>query len=140
MDDGQKKSWIRVIFTPLIPMYREVITASLFVNTLALAVPIFTMQVFDRVVPAEEAGIPTLTMFGLGMLAVVLFDFFLRQTRSRIMQRAALRIVVAEKKIQAVESPMDIQGQECSVAASIAFSRLWAASVRLRVLGTNRYE
>jgi len=98
MADGQKQSWIRVIFSPLIPMYREVITASLFVNTLALAVPIFTMQVFDRVVPAEEAGIPTLTMFGLGMLAVVLFDFFLRQTRSRIMQRAALRIDVAVGK------------------------------------------
>ncbi|MBT4711859.1 MAG: hypothetical protein HOB82_10100 [Alphaproteobacteria bacterium] len=58
MADDQKKSWIRAIFAPLMPMYREVVTASLFVNSLALAVPIFTMQVFDRVVPAEEAGIP----------------------------------------------------------------------------------
>lgn len=117
MADGQKQSWIRVIFSPLIPMYREVITALLFVNTLALAVPIFTMQVFDRVVPAEEAGIPTLTMFGLGMLAVVLLDFFLRQTRSRIMQRDALvtRVELLESKREVDQ----LQGQIATIKLSI---------------------
>jgi len=117
MADGQKQSWIRVIFSPLIPMYREVITALLFVNTLALAVPIFTMQVFDRVVPAEEAGIPTLTMFGLGMLAVVLLDFFLRQTRRRIMQRDALvtRVELLESKREVGQ----LQGQIATIKLSI---------------------
>ena len=117
MADGQKQSWIRVIFSPLIPMYREVITALLFVNTLALAVPIFTMQVFDRVVPAEEAGIPTLTMFGLGMLAVVLLDFFLRQTHSRIMQRDALvtRVELLESKREVDQ----LQGQIATIKLSI---------------------
>ena len=115
MADGQKQSWIRVIFSPLIPMYREVITALLFVNM--LAVPIFTMQVFDRVVPAEEAGIPTLTMFGLGMLAVVLLDFFLRQTRSRIMQRDALvtRVELLESKREVDK----LQGQIATIKLSI---------------------
>ena len=117
MADGQKQSWIRVIFSPLIPMYREVITALLFVNTLALAVPIFTMQVFDRVVPAEEAEISTLTMFGLGMLAVMLLDFFLRQTRSRIMQRDALvtRVELLESKREVDQ----LQGQIATIKLSI---------------------
>jgi ABC-type bacteriocin/lantibiotic exporter with double-glycine peptidase domain len=117
MADGQKQSWIRVIFSPLIPMYREIITALLFVNTLALAVPIFTMQVFDRVVPAEEAEISTLTMFGLGMLAVMLLDFFLRQTRSRIMQRDALvtRVELLESKREVDQ----LQGQIATIKLSI---------------------
>jgi ABC-type protease/lipase transport system fused ATPase/permease subunit len=115
MADGQKQSWIRVIFSPLIPMYREVITALLFVNM--LAVPIFTMQVFDRVVPAEEAGIPTLTMFGLGMLAVVLLDFFLRQTRSRIMQRDAL--VTWVELLESKREVGQLQGQIATIKLSI---------------------
>ena len=63
---------------------------SLFVNLLALAVPIFTMQVYDRVI--FKAGMSTLQGLVIGMVLVVVFDNVLRQARSRIMQKAALRI------------------------------------------------
>ena len=66
---------------------------SLFVNLLALAVPVFTMQIYDRVI--FHAGISTLGGLLVGMGMVLLFDFVLRQVRSRMMQRAALRIDVA---------------------------------------------
>ena len=65
---------------------------SLFVNLLALAVPIFTMQVYDRVI--FKAGMSTLQGLVIGMVLVVVFDNVLRQARSRIMQKAALRIDV----------------------------------------------
>jgi len=65
---------------------------SLFVNALALAVPVFTMQVYDRVV--FHAGISTLQGLVLGMVFVLIFDYVLRQSRSRIMQRVALRVDV----------------------------------------------
>ena len=59
---------------------------------LALAVPIFTMQVYDRVV--YHHGIGTLAGLIIGMLLVILFDFILRQTRAKIMQTVALRVDV----------------------------------------------
>ena len=44
------RAWLRDVTDPLRPVFREIVVISLFVNLLALAVPIFTMQVYDRVV------------------------------------------------------------------------------------------
>ena len=65
---------------------------SLFVNLLALAVPVFVLQVYDRVV--FHGGLSTLQGLVVGMAAVLLFDFVLRQARARILQRVALRVDV----------------------------------------------
>lgn len=65
---------------------------SAFINILALAVPIFTLQVYDRVV--GHSGISTLQGLVIGMIIVVVFDYVLRQARSRVMQTVALRIDV----------------------------------------------
>ena len=105
MAEANKNStWLSEVMRPLQPMYREVVVTSLFVNTLALAVPVFTLQVYDRVIFA--AGLSTLQGLAVGMMVVLLFDFLLRQTRSRIMQRAALRIdvVIGQKLYQKVMS------------------------------------
>jgi len=82
---------------------------SAFVNLLALAVPVFTLQVYDRVI--GHAGISTLVGFVIGMLCVVAFDYILRQTRSRIMQTVALRIdVVVGRKLfdQLMRLPLSV--------------------------------
>ncbi len=63
---------------------------SAFVNLLALAVPIFTLQVYDRVV--GTGGLSTLWGLVIGMILVVLFDLALKQARSRVMQTVALRV------------------------------------------------
>jgi len=65
---------------------------SFFVNVLALAAPIFTLQVYDRVV--TYGGISTLYGLVIGMFLVLVFDYVLRQARSRIMQTVALRVDV----------------------------------------------
>ena len=65
---------------------------SLFVNILALGVPIFTLQVYDRVV--AHAGYTTLGGLVIGMAIVLLFDLIMRQSRTRIMQTVALRVDV----------------------------------------------
>lgn len=65
---------------------------SFFVNLVALALPIFTMQVYDRVI--GHRGFSTLQGLVIGMLVVLIFDFVLRQARSRIMQTVALRVDV----------------------------------------------
>ena len=65
---------------------------SAFVNLVALAVPVFTLQVYDRVI--GHAGVSTLFGFIIGMAFIVVFDYILRMARSRIMQTVALRIDV----------------------------------------------
>lgn len=75
------------------PQYRELAFLSLFINVLALAVPLFVLQVYDRVV--FFAGISTLQALVFGVAIAIGFDFVLRQARSRVLQRASVRVDAA---------------------------------------------
>jgi ATP-binding cassette subfamily C protein LapB len=86
------RSWLRPFLQPLWPTFREVAVLSLFINLLALAVPVFVMQVYDRVV--FHAGLATLEGLVIGIIGVLAFDWVLRQSRARILQRVALRLDV----------------------------------------------
>jgi len=68
-------------------IYKDVLWASLLINLFVLATPLFTMNVYDRVIPnnAEE----TLWVFTLGIVAVYLLDTFLKFTRSYMLELAA---------------------------------------------------
>lgn len=87
------KEWLRPFLKPITPVFREVVAMSFFVNLLALAVPVFTMQVYNRVV--NNNGISTLQGLVVGMFLVIAFDYVLRQARSRILQTVALRVDVS---------------------------------------------
>ena len=63
---------------------------SLFINILALALPVFILQVYDRVVFYQ--GITTLYALIIGVGIAIGFDFILRQARARLLQRAAVLI------------------------------------------------
>lgn len=90
MASTHPRAWVWNLLHPLLPVFGEVAVLSLFVNLLALAVPVFVMQVYDRVI--FHNGLNTLAALLLGMLVVVAFDFVLRQARARILQTVALRI------------------------------------------------
>jgi ABC-type bacteriocin/lantibiotic exporter with double-glycine peptidase domain len=93
MAEPNEQDWLRALTKPLRSIYREVFMMSFVVNLLALAVPVFTLQVYDRVI--FSAGLTTLQGLVIGMAIVLLFDYILKQSRSRLMQRASLRIDVA---------------------------------------------
>jgi ATP-binding cassette subfamily C protein LapB len=88
----RQRKWLREVLRPLRGAFRELMTATLFINLLALAVPVFVLQVYDRVV--FFAGLSTLRGLVIGVGVALLFDFLLRQARSRMLQRAALHIDV----------------------------------------------
>lgn len=89
MTGPHSSSWLRPFLRTLAPTFREVLVLSACINVLALAVPVFVLQVYDRVV--FHAGLSTLQGLVVGMVVVIVFDFVFRQTRARIMQTVALR-------------------------------------------------
>ena len=86
------KTWLKPLLQPLMPAFREVAVMSFFVNMLALGLPIFVLQVYDRVVFYH--GVRTLVALVMGVAIVIAFDLILRQARSRVLQRAATGIDV----------------------------------------------
>ena len=76
--DTLKLSW---------PIYRDVLWASLLVNLFVLASPLFTMNVYDRVIPNNATE--TLMVFALGVTLVYLLDGFLKFFRTRMLEIAA---------------------------------------------------
>nr|AOR51284.1 ABC transporter ATP-binding and permease component [uncultured bacterium pBF1] len=67
-------------------IYRDVIYATVLVNLFVLATPLFTMSVYDRVIPNN--AIETLWVFATGVLVVYLLDTFLKFTRAMLLESA----------------------------------------------------
>ena len=70
---------------------------SVFINALSLAVPIFVLQVYDRVVP--YAGLQTLKGLLAAVLAVIVFDFILRHARGRLVQMIGVHVDSKVKRL-----------------------------------------
>ena len=62
--------------------YGHIALAALLINMLALATPLFTMSVYDRVIP--NGALPSLVALSVGMGLAIVFDFVLRAVRSRM--------------------------------------------------------
>lgn len=73
-------------------VYRDVLAAAALVNLFALAFPIFSMNVYDRVVP--NAAVETLWAMAVGIVLVLCADLWLRSLRSRFVDEASARIDV----------------------------------------------
>lgn len=67
-----------------------VMLAALVVNLLALAVPLFTMNVYDRVIPNK--AVPTLWVLAIGVGLALIFDFILRLARSQLVDEIGRRL------------------------------------------------
>ena len=73
-------------------VYRDVLWAALLVNLFALAFPIFSMNVYDRVVPNHATE--TLWVLAIGVTLVLASDLFIRLLRSHFVDEASARIDV----------------------------------------------
>jgi ATP-binding cassette subfamily C protein LapB len=68
-------------------IYKDVLYASLLINLFVLASPLFTMNVYDRVVPNN--AIETLWVFAIGVSIIYILDTFLKFTRTFLLETAA---------------------------------------------------
>ncbi|TCB52338.1 type I secretion system permease/ATPase [Acinetobacter sp. ANC 4779] len=89
-----ESSWFWSIVLRDWKRYIDVMFASMIANILALATIVFSMNVYDRVIPAQS--VPTLWVLAGGVLIAAIFEFSLRVARiylsDIIGKRADLRI------------------------------------------------
>jgi ATP-binding cassette subfamily C protein LapB len=77
-----EEHWLRRIIFRDARSYVHILIASLVANLLALAGVLFSMQIYDRVIPAQS--FPTLYILFAGVLLAIGFDFLFRRLRLRI--------------------------------------------------------
>ena len=89
-----EQGWLWQLVLADMRPYRHILLASLVTNFLGIASILFSMQVYDRVVPAQS--LPTLYVLFGGVMLAMLFTYMLRQARTRITdvlgKRADLRV------------------------------------------------
>ena len=71
----------------------EVAAGALFANVLAVAIALFSLQVYDRVIPHQSE--PTLWVLALGALMAVTMEGALKLARSKLMDLTGKRIELA---------------------------------------------
>ena len=84
--DGGDEHWFWGTLKRSKKIYFDVIIASLVINVFVLASPLFTMNVYDRVVPNNATE--TLWVLALGVLVVYVIDLLLKFTRSYFLEIA----------------------------------------------------
>ena len=82
-------SWMLQAFSTSRKVYGEAILATLAINVLALALPLYTMNIYDRVLP--NAASETLWALSLGVILAMAFDALIKTLRARFVDAAGRR-------------------------------------------------
>lgn len=90
--DHAPQAWFWGVIRQCWPVYGEVLVASLLLSLCALVMPLFTMNVYDRVVPNH--ALETLWALAVGVGLVLLFEFAMRMLRGYFVDLAGKRIDV----------------------------------------------
>lgn len=89
---GRHGHWFWGVIAESTPLYRDVLLAALLANLFALGMPLFVMNVYDRVVPNQ--AFETLWVLALGLMIMLVSDLVLRTMRVRFVDLASSRIDV----------------------------------------------
>ena len=90
--DLPKLHWFWSVVSQFWANYSHVAIAAFIINIIALASPLFTMSVYDRVIP--NGALPSLIALAIGMGIAITFDFIMRTVRSRIIDMTGKKIDV----------------------------------------------
>lgn len=82
----ERRHWLSRALVPYWRSYVRVVVAALFINLIALASPLFTMNVYDRVLPNK--AVETLWVLALGISLAYAFDYLLKSARSSLIDHA----------------------------------------------------
>jgi len=85
----ESKKWFFSAMSKIIKIYYLVILATIFINIFVLAIPLFTMNIYDRVLPNK--AVETLWVLAIGVIVVIVFDFILKLLRAYFIEQAGKR-------------------------------------------------
>ncbi len=92
ISDVAERHWFWSAFYEQMPLYRDVLVAAFLINLFAIVIPIFTMNVYDRVIPSKAEE--TLWMLAVGVIITIVIDYSLKMIRSHFVDLAGSRIDV----------------------------------------------
>jgi ATP-binding cassette subfamily C protein LapB len=84
------KHWFWGTLAENIGIYRDIMFAAFLINLFALAMPIFTMNVYDRILP--NRSLETLWVLVIGVVLIVCADVILRTMRGYFLDWASHRV------------------------------------------------
>jgi ATP-binding cassette, subfamily C, bacterial LapB len=90
--DLPRDHWFWSVVRRYWPNYAQIAVSAFLINMLALASPLFIMNVYDRVVP--NGAFASLIALAIGMVFAIVFDFVLRTVRSLIVDVTGKKIDV----------------------------------------------
>jgi ATP-binding cassette subfamily C protein/ATP-binding cassette subfamily C protein LapB len=86
----KRAPWVRQLLARFGAHWKALIGVSLIANLLALAVPLFTLALYDSIIPS--GSLSTLAMLSLGMLLLLAFEFAFLHLRGEILTFVGARI------------------------------------------------
>lgn len=97
-------------------LYRDALVAAVLINLFALALPLFNLNVYDRVVPNNATD--TLWVLAVGIGLIVLFNYTLTTIRAYVVDTASKRVDV-RLSAQIMERVLDLrmEGRPASVGS-----------------------
>lgn len=104
--DKKKSHWFWGTLRRSSDIYRDVIIASIVINLFVLASPLFTMNVYDRVVPNNATD--TLWVLAIGIVVIYVIDMFLKLTRAYFLEIAGKKSDVIMSSL-IFEKVLDLQ-------------------------------
>ncbi len=73
-----------------VPLYKDVLAAAFLINLIAIVIPLFVLNIYDRVVPNN--AFETLWTLSVGVIIVIIVDFGLRMLRGYVLDVAGKRV------------------------------------------------
>lgn len=92
LDEVKGKDWFWTPVKKFWKSYIEIGVLTFFINIFALALPLFTMSVYDRVVPNNATE--TLFVLATGVIVILLFDVFFKSVRNYIIEKVGKELGV----------------------------------------------
>ena len=88
-EHASESVWFWSVFSRLRAYYGDCVVAAVLINLLALAGSMFSMNVYDRVIP--NAAMHSLWALAIGVMLAALLEFGLRSLRSHVLDEAGKR-------------------------------------------------
>lgn len=104
--DNKQKHWFWDTIHTIKYIYKDVLLASLVINLFMIATPIFTMNVYDRVIPTS--AFDTLWVFAIGVIVIYIIDLGLRFVRTHLLEVAGKKADIIMSSI-IFEKVMDLK-------------------------------